>query len=76
MKLSKLFVIALLAGTGGTAGAGVPGCNESLCATDAERRAQCEVFIPACLIHCETEVCGEDECIAIALVFICNEQSL
>jgi hypothetical protein len=60
-------------GTGGAGGSGVEGCNEGLCLTDPERRAQCEVFIPACLIHCETESCGEDECIGIALLFICNE---
>ena len=67
-------------GTGGTGGAGggsgVDGCNESLCAEDAERRALCEEFIPACIVYCEAEgeACAEDECIAIALVFICNEQ--
>jgi hypothetical protein len=64
-------------GDGGTGGAGgAPGfavCDEGLCFIDAERQAQCEAFMPVCLIHCETEVCGEDECIGIVLLFICNE---
>jgi hypothetical protein len=66
-------------GGGGAGGAsGVNGCDVSLCLTNAERKAACEAFIPACLVFCEDEgsleSCGEDECIAFALVFICNEQ--
>lgn len=64
-------------GGGSDAGAGgIPGCNESLCAMDAERRQLCEDFVPECIVFCEgeAEACGEDECLAIALVFICNEQ--
>lgn len=66
-------------GAGGAGGAsGIPGCNESLCATDAERRALCEEFVPACIEFCEgsAEACGEDECLGFALVFICNEQDV
>jgi hypothetical protein len=66
-------------GGGGAGGAsGVNGCDVGLCLTNAERKAACEDFIPACLSFCEgegsVESCGEDECIAFALVFICNEQ--
>jgi hypothetical protein len=68
-------------GGGGAGGAsGVNGCDVDLCLADADRKAACEEFIPACLVFCEDEgsleSCGEDECIAFALVFICNEQEL
>jgi len=65
-------------GTGGTGGGtGVEGCDVGLCLTDEDRQAQCEEFIPACLIYCDSPeggTCGRDECAAFALVFICNEQ--
>ena len=63
-----------IGGAGGTPG--VTGCDESLCAMDPDRKALCEEFIPACIVYCEgqAESCGEDECIGIALIFICNEQ--
>jgi hypothetical protein len=66
-------------GTGGTGGTGVsdiPGCNQALCAADAARQAACEEFWPLCIEFCnaEAETCGEDECAAFALVFICREQ--
>ena len=66
-------------GAGGAGGAsGVNGCDVDLCLTNEERKAACEAFIPICLVFCEgegsVESCGEDECIAFAFVFICNEQ--
>jgi hypothetical protein len=67
------------AGTGGAGGdgGGIPGCNESLCASEPDRREKCEEFVPKCIAYCESqaESCGEDECLGIALIFICNEQS-
>jgi hypothetical protein len=66
-------------GGGGAGGAsGVAGCDVGLCLNNAERKAACEEFMPACILFCEgegsAESCGEDECIAFALVFICKEQ--
>ena len=64
-------------GGGGAGGAsGVAGCNVDLCLKNADRKAACEEFMPKCIVFCNDpdEICGEDECVAFALVFICNEQ--
>ena len=58
-------------GTGGAPSFAV--CDRGICATNEEEQAKCEAFMPLCLIHCEQEVCGEDECIGMVLVFICKE---
>ena len=41
-------------------------CNQGLCKTDAERRAQCDEVIPSCR--------GEDQCIQSALILICGAE--
>jgi hypothetical protein len=66
-----------MGGGGGTSGE-LEGCNESLCATDQNRRDRCEAFVPVCILACEEtpNACGEDECIGYALIFICNEQEI
>jgi len=68
-------------GGGGAGGAsGVAGCDVDLCLKDPGRKAACEAFMPWCIEFCEgegsAESCGSDECIAFALVFICNEQDV
>jgi hypothetical protein len=83
MKLSRLFVIALLAGTlgafgcsddetngGGSGGDGADiGCDEGDCLTDTALQEQCEQLVTACIAR----DINEAECIAAGLLVLCND---
>jgi hypothetical protein len=78
MKLSKLFMIALLAGTLGVIGCGDDttsdnggnggdfnfdtACDRGVCLESAAAKAQCEALVAAC--RTEPEV-NQDECIIL-----------
>jgi hypothetical protein len=82
MKLSRLFVIALLAGTlgafgcsddetngGGSGGDGADiGCDEGDCLTDTALQEQCEQLVTACIAR----DINEAECIAAGLLVLCK----
>jgi hypothetical protein len=87
MKLSKLFVIALLAGTLGVFGCGSDSssnggngdtpdpsvkCNEGLCVENSTLRAQCQTGVETCIAN-EPEV-NWDECILGIVGGICRAQ--
>jgi len=77
MKLSRLFVIALLAGTLGVIGCGDDptsdnggngggSCDTGVCADNAELRAACEAAVELCNIS------GVPNCADLAIADICE----
>ena len=84
--MTELYCVVGTPGTGGAGGdggggaggaSGVEGCDVDLCLDNADRKAACEEFMPWCIAYCDSTeggLCGKDECIGVAFVFICNEQ--